>query len=200
MIRIVIVDDHPIVSQGLAAVLVDHPRLEVVGTAAGLTEAVEVVSRTGPDVVLVDLDLGGDDGLDLLARLPAQVGRLVFTAHDGEERVVAALDAGARGYVLKGSPLADIVAAVERVHRGETYLDARVAGRVLSRVRGGRLLSARQAEVLRLVAEGLSNGQIASRTGLTERTVKFHVNAIFNKLGAENRAQAVALAAQRGLL
>lgn len=206
MITVVVVDDHPIVSQGLAAVLQDHAELRVLGTAADAREALEAARRLHPDVMLIDLELGKDSGLTLLGALrqrAPQVRLLVYTAHDDDTRILAALDAGAGGYVLKGSPLAEIVMAVGRVYRGETHVDGRVAGRVLSHLRGrtkSDALSARQLEVLRLVATGLSNGQIAERTRISERTVKFHLNAVFNKLGAENRAQAVALAAQRGWL
>lgn len=203
MIRVVVVDDHPVVSQGLAAVLQDHPSVQVVATASSDEEARDVVARWKPDVAVVDLTLGTQSAIELLRYFKqGGVRTLVYTAHDSQGHVVGALDAGAGGYVLKGSPLADIVTAVERVHAGGTHLDPRVAGHVVSSLRGGPggALSARQSEVLKLIAEGLSTAQMAERTGLSERTVKFHVNGIFNKLGADNRAQAVAVAAQRGWL
>ena len=128
----------------------------------------------------------------------------MFTAYDGDDDVFRAIRGSARGYLLKGSPAAEIVHAIRQVHAGESYLSPRIAAKLVQgviqpRARTG-LLSARERGVLRLVAAGLSNRQIGETLSISERTVKFHVTAIFNKLGAENRAQAVALAAERGLL
>jgi len=129
---------------------------------------------------------------------------VVFTAHDTDEDVFRAIRGGARGYLLKGSAAAEIAQAIRQVHAGESYLSPRIAAKLVKEVTRPRgrtgLLSARERGVLRLVAAGLSNRQIAEALSISERTVKFHVTAIFNKLGAENRAQAVALAAERGLL
>ena len=127
---------------------------------------------------------------------------MVFTAYDADEDVFRAIRGGARGYLLKGSPAAEIAQAIRQVHAGESYLSPRIAAKLVKGVVEPRsrtgLLSARERGVLRLVAAGLSNRQIGETLSITERTVKFHVTAIFNKLGAENRAQAVALAAERG--
>jgi DNA-binding NarL/FixJ family response regulator len=128
----------------------------------------------------------------------------MFTAYDADEYVFAAIKAGAKGYVLKGSPAQELVRAIRQVHGGDSYLSpaigASLARQVAHPTRGGGLLTARELAVLRLVAAGLSNHQIAESLRITERTVKFHVTSIFNKLGADNRAQAVALAGRRGLL
>ena len=128
----------------------------------------------------------------------------MFTAHDADEYVFAAIKAGAKGYVLKGSPGQELVRAIRQVHAGDSYLSpsigATLARQVAHPQRGGGLLTPRELAVLRLVAAGQSNNQIAGSLGITERTVKFHVTAVFNKLGADNRAQAVALAGRRGLL
>src|SRR5262245_33895770 len=128
----------------------------------------------------------------------------MFTAYDADEYVFAAIKAGAKGYVLKGSPGQEIVRAIRQVHAGDSYLSpaigATLARQVANPRKSGGLLSPRELAVLRLVAAGQSNHQIAESLAITERTVKFHVTAIFNKLGAENRAQAVALAGRRGLL
>lgn len=205
-IRLLVVDDHPVVSQGLTAVLHDYPDLEVSATAATTEEALLAVERLQPDVLLLDLELRGRDGQDLLPhllRLSPRTRVLIFTAYDSDERVFGALQAGAHGYLLKGAPVADIVAGIRRVHGGESYLEGRIASRVLARLRSPRSaisLTQRQREVLRLVAQGRSNQQIADALRLSERTVKFHLNSIFNKLGADNRAQAVAVASQRGML
>jgi two-component system NarL family response regulator len=129
---------------------------------------------------------------------------VVFTAHDSDDDVFRAIRGGARGYLLKGSPAAEIAEAIRQVRAGESYLSPRIAAKLVTGVgqprgRSGQL-SAREGAVLRLVAAGLSNRQIAEALSISERTVKFHVTAIFNKLGAENRAQAVAIAGRRGLL
>lgn len=202
MIRVLVIDDHPVVSQGLVAVLGDHEDLDVTATSGVAVEALAAVERLHPDVVLLDLELSDASGLDLLPRIlgASPLSRvLIFTAYDSDERVFGALDAGAQGYLLKGTPVADVVAAIRGASRGAAHLDPRVATRVLSRMRSPGL-TARQREILRLVARGLSNRAIAEAVGLSERTVKFHLATAFNKLGAENRAQAVALAGERGLL
>jgi DNA-binding NarL/FixJ family response regulator len=207
MIRVMVVDDHPIVRQGLVSVLEDEDDLEIVGTAASGREAVRLVGRLQPDVVLLDLEMPELDGVSaipqLLAAQPA-VGVLVFTAYDTDERVLGAIRAGARGYLLKGASGDEIARGIRTIYGGGSYLEPRVANKLLAEVnsphppRGG--LSQREHEVLRLVAEGLPTKQIARNLSIAERTVKFHVNSILRKLGADNRAQAVALAAQRGLL
>jgi DNA-binding NarL/FixJ family response regulator len=202
-----VVDDHPIVRQGLVSVLSDEEDLEVVGEAASGREAVGLVSRLRPDVVLLDLEMPDVDGVEaipqLLSVLPG-LGVLVFTAYDTDERVLGAVRAGARGYLLKGASAEEIARGIRTVNGGASYLEPRVASKLMAEVssprRASGALSEREREVLRLVAEGLPTKQIAGNLSISERTVKFHVNSIFRKLGADNRAQAVALAAQRGLL
>ena len=207
MIRVLVVDDHPVVRQGLVGVLSDEADLEVVGQVGSGREAVSQAARLRPDVVLLDLEMDDLDGVEAIPQLRAAhpaVQILVFTAYDTDERVLGAVRAGARGYLLKGASAEDIARGIRTVAAGGSYLEARVASKVLAEMAGGphrsNTLSAREREVLRLVAEGLPTKQIASALSITERTVKFHVNSIFHKLGADNRAQAVALAAQRGLL
>jgi DNA-binding NarL/FixJ family response regulator len=202
-----VVDDHPIVRQGLVSVLEDEADLEVVGTAATGREAVNLVQRLAPDVVLLDLEMPELDGVEAIPQLLAahpSLGVLVFTAYDTDERVLGAVRAGARGYLLKGASADEIARGIRTVHSGGSYLEPRVASKLMAELssprRVGAVLTNREREVLRLVAEGLPTKQIARRLSIAERTVKFHVNSIFVKLGADNRAQAVALAAQRGLL
>ena len=205
MIRVLVVDDHPIVREGIATVLERERDIEVVGGAETLDEGLRVAARLRPDVVLLDLRLPDSSAIDGVAAFARdRRGVLVFTAYDAEDDVLSAIRGGARGYLLKGSPAAEIAEAIRQVHAGASYLSPRIAAKLVGSVaqrRGTRgLLSPRERGVLRLVATGLSNKQIAQALGISERTVKFHVTAIFNKLGAENRAQAVALAAERGLL
>ncbi len=206
MIRIVVVDDHPVVREGLVASLGDDPEFQVVGAAASAEEALALVAAQQPDIILLDLELPGVNGLAAIPALAAAhpASRvLILTAYDTDERVLGAIRAGARGYLLKGAPLEEIARAIRAVHAGESYLEARIATKVLAELAPRKrptTLSRREREVLRLVAEGHANKQIAQTLGITERTVKFHVTSILNKLGAGNRAQAVALAARRGLL
>ena len=207
MIRVMVVDDHPIVRQGLVSVLGDEDDLEVVGEARTGREAVALASRLQPDVVLLDLEMPDLDGVEAIPQLlgaRAGLAVLVFTAYDTDERVLGAVRAGARGYLLKGASADEIARGIRSVHAGGSYLEPRVASKLLAEVtsphRPASALSERERDVLRLVAEGLPTKQIALNLSISERTVKFHVNSIFHKLGADNRAQAVALAVQRGLL
>jgi DNA-binding NarL/FixJ family response regulator len=202
-----VVDDHPIVRQGLVSVLGDEDDLEVVGEAGSGREAVALTARLQPDVILLDLEMPDLDGIEAIPQLLAAkpgLRVLVFTAYDTDERVLGAVRAGAKGYLLKGASADEIARGIRTVHSGGSYLEPRVASKLLAEVTSPRIrgsgLSEREREVLRLVAEGLPTKQIALSLSISERTVKFHVNSIFHKLGADNRAQAVALAAQRGLL
>ena len=206
MIRILIVDDHPVVREGLMAVLEGIPDIRVVGTAQSAEEALAAMKTVRPDIVLLDLELPGMSGIDAIPRVIAggdHVRVIVLTAYDTEERVLGAIRAGAGGYLLKGAAAAEIVHAIRAVREGGSYLTPRVAtqvmAQVVSRGRSG-VLSEREREVLRLIAQGRSNKQIGRQLSITERTVKFHVTSIFNKLGTDNRAQAIAVAARRGLL
>lgn len=207
MIRLVLVDDHPIVREGLTTVLEDRPELEVVGGAGTAEEGLELAETLRPDVVLLDLEMPGMGGLDAIARFAqrsplSQV--MIFTAYGTDERVLTAIRAGARGYLLKGAPAEEIARAISAVHAGETYLDPRVAGSLVAEINAPRRFAAtltdREREVLRLVADGLPNKGIARRLDISERTVKFHVTSILRKLEVDNRAGAVAVAAQRGIL
>lgn len=206
MIRILVVDDHPVVREGLVASLEDDPEFSVIGAAGSAEDAVSLAAAHQPDVILLDLELPGMDGLQAIPALGAAhpgARILILTAYDTDERVLGAIRSGAKGYLLKGASLEEIARAIRAVHAGESYLEPRVASKVLAEVSSPRrstALSRREREVLKMVADGRSNKQIARALSITERTVKFHITSILNKLGAENRAQAVAIAAQRGLL
>ena len=191
--NLVIVDDHPVVREGLVAALQGR---FTIAAAFGTAEEL-LASRVRADVVLLDLELPGMGGVEAVGKIETPV--LVLTAYANDEQIDAVLRAGARGYLLKGASIDEIERAIRAVARGERYLDPRVASRVDALSRSPRL-SKREREVLRLLADGLSNKEIGTALKVTERTVKFHVTAIFNKLGAENRAQAVTIAHQRGLV
>jgi len=205
VIRILVVDDHPVVREGLVAVLQDRPDFEVAGSAGSAEEAVALAARLRPDVILLDLEMPGQDGVEALPALRAahpEARVLVFTAYGTEERVLSALRAGAGGYLLKGAPAEEIARAVRALHAGGTYLEPKVAAVLVRQACGPArpALTPREQEVLRCVADGLSNKQVARRLGISERTVKFHVASILTRLGAETRAQAVKLALEQGLL
>ena len=191
--NIIIVDDHPVVREGLVAAL---SKRFTIAAAFGTAEEL-LASRVKADVVLLDLELPGMSGVDAVAKIATPV--LVLTAYANDEQIDAVLRAGARGYLLKGASIEEIERAIHAVARGERFLDSRVAARVAALSRAPRL-SKREREVLQLIADGLSNKEIGTALKVTERTVKFHVTAIFNKLGAENRAQAVTIGHQRGLV
>jgi DNA-binding NarL/FixJ family response regulator len=166
-----------------------------------------VAAAARPDVILLDLELPGQSGIEAIPRLSAALpgaGIIILTAYDTDERVLGAVRAGARGYVLKGAPVEEIARAIRAVRGGGSYLASPVAAKILRQMQSPRrattTLSNRERTVLREVAAGRSTKQIARALGITERTVKFHVASIMNKLGADNRAQAVAEAAKRGLL
>jgi DNA-binding NarL/FixJ family response regulator len=204
MIKVLIVEDHPIVREGVTTVLERERDIRVAGVAGTVAEGLRLAAKLEPDVVMLDLKLPDAEGVDAVASF-ARAARavLIFTAYDGDDDVFGAIRGGAKGYLLKGSPAAEIAEAVRQVHAGESYLSPRIAAKLVGGIvqPGTRArLSAREQGVLRLVAAGLSNRQIAGTLSISERTVKFHVTAIFNKLGADNRAQAVAIAAERGLL
>jgi DNA-binding NarL/FixJ family response regulator len=207
MIRIGIVDDHPIVRDGLAAVLATQSDFAVVAQADDGTTALRAVAAHRPDVLLLDLEMPGMDGVAVLRALPGLgeplPGVIVFTAFDTDERIVEAVRAGARGYLLKGAPREELFNAIRVVHAGGSLLQPVVATRLMQRLgRAGDpdALTPREVEVLRLLAEGCSNRAIAGRLVVTERTAKFHVSSILAKLGAANRTEAVAVARRRGLL
>ncbi|PYQ32943.1 MAG: DNA-binding response regulator [Acidobacteria bacterium] len=194
MTRIAVVDDHPVVREGLVAALDGKGGLEVAGVFSSAEEAIAAGRRV--DVILLDLELPGMNGLQAIGRLSETAAVLVLTAY-GEE-VEEAIRAGAKGYLLKGASLDEIERAIATLAGGGSYIDPRVASRLVAPT--SQRLSDREREVLRLVARGQSNKQIATKLRISERTAKFHVTAILNKLGAENRAQAVAIAAEKRLI
>ena len=192
--KIAVVDDHPIVREGLVAAL-SKRGFEIAGAFATAEEL--LAARHDAEVVLLDLELPGMSGVEAVSQIKVPV--LVLTAYANDDEIDAVLRGGARGYLLKGASLDDIDRAIRAAARGETWLDPRVAARVVALSTAPRL-SPREREVLRHVAAGRSNKEIAAALAIAERTVKFHVTAILNKLGAENRAQAAVLAKERGMV
>ncbi|HLF26819.1 MAG TPA: response regulator transcription factor [Anaerolineae bacterium] len=215
MITIFLADDHPVVRDGLRAILETQPDFAVIGESGTGVDTVAQVKALRPDMLLLDLEMPEMDGVEALRQLqrtPSDTRVLVFTAYDSDERILAAVQAGAQGYVLKGSPREQVFDAIRVVYDGGSLLQPAVASKLLKQVqskseRGASdaaeqpgALTPREIEVLRQLAQGQANKQIAARLGISERTVKFHVSAIFRKLNATNRTEAVTLAAQRGLI
>ncbi|MEV4144369.1 response regulator transcription factor [Amycolatopsis sp. NPDC049691] len=203
-ITVLIADDHPVVRDGLRGIFT-HRGFEVVGEAANGAEAVVLAERLRPDVVLMDLRMPGTDGVAAiteLARLgnPARV--LVLTTYDTDSDVLPAVEAGATGYLLKDAPREDLFRAVEAAARGEAVLSPAVASRLLGRMRepAREPLSQRELEVLTLVARGSTNKEAAKKLFISEATVKTHLIHVYAKLGVNDRAAAVAVAFERGLL
>jgi DNA-binding NarL/FixJ family response regulator len=180
--------------------------MKIMASVGSAGELMSVARKLRPDIVLLDLELPDSSGLDAITRLSRTVPEakvVMFTVHEAEDTVTAALKAGAMGYVQKGAPADEIAAAIRDVHSGRTHVQAQLAANVIAGLRGrhgGGDLSARERQVLRLVAGGRSNKQIAASLDITERTVKFHVTAIMNKLGVDNRAQAAVAATKKQLL
>ncbi|HEY0643483.1 MAG TPA: response regulator transcription factor [Nocardioides sp.] len=209
MIRVVLADDHAVVRRGLAGLLESTDDLEVVGGAKDGREAVDLVRAHCPDVAVMDLQMPVLDGVEATRAIVAEeVGTevLVLTSFSDHARIDAAIEAGAVGYLLKDAEPEALLDGIRAVARGESPLDPRAARRLLSRASGSAArhaagtslqdLSPREAEVLRLVVEGLLNKQIAARLGITERTVKAHLTSAYQRIGVADRTQA-ALWAQR---
>lgn len=207
MIRVVLVDDHAIVRDGLAQLLASADDIEVVGMAADGSEAQDVVEQTEPDVVLMDLQMPVVDGVTA-TRLIVESGSrsqvVVLTSYSDGERIVAALDAGAMGYLLKDAEPADLLEGVRSVSRGESPIHPRaarqlLAARSLAPSSSSVQLTPREGEVLRLVRSGLANKQIARRLGISERTVKAHLTSTFQRIGVSDRTQAALWAERNGV-
>ncbi len=207
-IRILVADDHPVVRDGLIAMLGTQPDLAVVGEAASGTDVLRQVASLKPDVVLLDLEMPEMNGVQALRQLRVEHPKahvLIFTAFDTDELIVQAVQAGAQGYLLKGAPRDEIFRAIRVISAGGSLLEPVVASRLIHHVQSEEQLDAqrlteREMQVLQLLAQGKSNKEIAAMLSISERTVKFHVSSIMSKLGANNRTEAVTVAAQRGLI
>ncbi|MFT7773684.1 response regulator transcription factor [Roseateles sp.] len=198
-IRILLVDDHPMVREGLVARLAAVPRFEVVGEAGGRTEALEQLSLTAPDVVVMDVGLKDGNGIALGAEMLAarpQVRLLMFSMYDNPEYVQRALTAGARGYVLKDAPATEIVSAIDAVAAGGTFLSAAVSGRLFRGQAPKPVLTPRESEILGLLGQGASSKQIARELDLSVRTVEAHRQSIKRKLELEGQAELIRYAVE----
>lgn len=210
-LRILLVDDHPVVRRGLRAMFEDHGGMRVVGEATDGTQALQALAAlvapegTGVDIVLMDLQMGpGMDGVAATGRITAQPDAppvLVLTTYDTDADILAAVEAGASGYMLKDAPPEELCRAVRAAARGETALAPHVAARLLGRLRTpGPALSPREVEILGLLARGLANRAIARELFISEATVKTHLVHIYDKLGVDSRTAAVSVALERGII
>ncbi|MDQ4059410.1 MAG: response regulator transcription factor [Actinomycetota bacterium] len=206
MIRVLIVDDHGVVRAGLEQVLANTEDVVVVGTAANGEEAVAVGTETRPDVVLMDLSMPVLDGIEAtrrLTRASPETSVVILTSFSDRKRIVEALDAGAVGYLLKDSEPDELVRGIQAAVRGESPLDSKAARELISAREERRPLddlTARERDVLALLALGLANKQIARRLGISEKTVKTHVTRIFSRIGVHDRVQAALWAERHGVL
>ncbi|HZD56776.1 MAG TPA: response regulator transcription factor [Anaerolineales bacterium] len=212
-IRILVADDHPVVRDGLIAMLGTQPDFQIAGSASTGSEVVRRTVELQPDILLLDLEMPEIDGVEALRQLrliQPEIRVLVFTAFDTDERILGAVRAGARGYLLKGAPREEIFNAIRIVSQGGSLLQPVVAKKLIQRVaevnqreqNKGLIesLTLREEEVLQLLARGMTNKEIASELVITERTVKFHVSSILRKMEKGNRTEAVRTAVELGLV
>jgi DNA-binding NarL/FixJ family response regulator len=202
-IRILIAEDHAVVRDGLSSILEFEHDMTVAGHARNGREAIERFRELKPDVVLMDLAMPEVDGVAAIRTIRAEFPAarvLVLTTYDGDESVFRALENGAKGYLLKDCSTADLLAAIRKLHAGGAHVSDRAAARLAERTIAGNALSPREIEVLKWIAAGKSNKEIATLLFVSEGTVKTHVLNIHNKLGVDDRTQAVVVAIQRGIL
>jgi len=209
-IRVMIVDDHPVVREGLSAMLDRHEGMKVVAEAADGAAAIQKAAESNPDVILMDLRMPVMDGVEAMRRISERkpsVRFIVLTTYDNDEYIFKGIEAGARAYLLKDSPREELFRAIRAVHRGESLIQPSVASKVLDRfatlsrqAQAPELLSERELGVLRLMATGAANKVIAAELCISESTVKTHIQSIFQKLGVNDRTEAVTHALQRGII
>lgn len=201
-IRILVVDDHHVVRQGLVALLNIMPGIEIVGQAADGAEAIRLHSDLHPDITLMDLQLPGISGVEAIRRIrqsDSSARFIVLTTFDGDEDIYRALEAGARAYLLKGMTVEELTAAIKAVHAGKTRIAPNIAEKLAERM-SGQTLTPREQDVLERIAAGRSNKEIASDLQISEATVKTHINSLLGKLGVGDRTHAATVALQRGII
>jgi DNA-binding NarL/FixJ family response regulator len=210
IIRILIADDHPVVREGLSAMLSRQADIDVVGEAENGLQAVDKTARLRPDIVLMDLRMPELDGIEAMRRIRSlnpKVQFIVLTTYDNDEYIFRGIEAGARAYLLKGAPREELFKAIRAVSRGESLIEPAVAGKVLDRLAelsrstpAPESLSEREVEVLSLMARGTSNKLIAANLCIGESTVKTHVQSIFQKMSVNDRTEAVTQALKKGII
>ncbi|MGD1073291.1 MAG: response regulator transcription factor [Bryobacteraceae bacterium] len=201
-IRVMLVDDHPVVCLGLATMIDSQPDMTVVAQASNGRDAVELFEKHRPDVTLIDLRMPEQGGVDAIREIRAKHRSAVFivlTTYQGDEDIHKAMAAGAQGYLLKGMPHDDLLDAIRRVRAGSQVLPQSVKDTIANRLPSSAL-SPRELQILELIVKGLSNKQIADKLGITEGTVKWHVNAILGRMNVSDRTQAAVAALNRGLV
>jgi DNA-binding NarL/FixJ family response regulator len=201
-IRVMLVEDHAVVRQGLIALLSSVPDIEIVGSAVDGAEAVEIFSRYSPDVTLMDLQLpkmGGVEAITAIRATHPAARFIVLTTFDGDEDIYRAMQAGAKAYLLKGMDLEELLAAIRTVFAGKGRISFAIAEKLAERL-SGQQLTPRELSTLERIVAGRSNKDIASDLNISEATVKSHVNSLLGKLGAEDRTQAAIIAVQRGFV
>ncbi len=201
-ISVLVVDDHPVFRQGLETLVSTQADLRLVGAVASGKEAIARVLQEPPDVMLLDLRLPDGDGLNVLTQvrgLPRAPRILVVSSHEGDTMVARAFKAGASGYVSKNAPAVELLSAIRAVFRGQRGLSTELAGKIAGAM-GAPTLTPREVEIIEQVAGGQSNREVGAQLGLTEKTVKNHLNSIFIKLNASDRTHAVMIAIERGII
>ncbi|MEM9266335.1 MAG: response regulator transcription factor [Cyanobacteria bacterium P01_F01_bin.13] len=200
-IRILIVDDHPVVRNGLAMMLKYEPGMALVAEASNGQEAVELFGQHQPDVTLMDLRMPGMGGVDAILTIRQEFSDarfIILTTYDGDEDIYRGLQAGAKAYLLKDAPCEELLAAIRKVYGGKSHIPTEVGAKLAERMQCENL-SAREIEVVQLMAQGKSNREIGEVLKITEGTVKYHVNNILSKLQVHDRTQAVITALKRGI-
>jgi two-component system NarL family response regulator len=201
-IRVLVIEDHPVVRQGLVALLSNASDIEVVGSAADGLEGIQVFRSVRPDVTLIDLQmprLGGVEAIQRMRNEWPDARFIVLTTFDGDEDIYRAMQAGAKAYLLKGMEVEELLAAIRTVHAGRASVPSSIAEKLAQRV-GSQDLTAREVEVLERIVAGRANKEIANDLNISEATVKSHVNSLLGKLGVDDRTHAAVVALQRGIV
>ena len=201
-IRVLVIEDHPVVRQGLVALLANAPGIEVVGSAADGLEGMHVFRSVRPDVTLIDLKmprLGGVEAIQRMRQEWPDARFIVLTTFDGDEDIYRSMQAGAKAYLLKGMEVEELLAAIRTVHAGRASVPSSIAEKLAQRV-GSQDLTTREVEVLERIVAGRANKEIANDLNISEATVKSHVNSLLGKLGVNDRTHAAVVALQRGIV